>query len=414
MPQVEFWIRSLTARGSVTTRGVFEIVSDRLCCLVTAPDKSPTGSSTNLPMANSTGKSKINNKHKAIGVVVTVLGLMLFAYFVEKAGPAEIFNNIRRLGFGFLIIFALGGLRQGVHAICWVKSCEPPHRLRFMDAFKARLMGESLNMLPLGSILSEPSKALFVRDNIPMTARISALAIENVFYALSVALFISAGAVALLLSFPLPKSLRYMSIGALIAFVVIVPIGALVIRKQLRFISGAMAFAAKRGVAPKKISDALPRLRLIEDRIYGFYERNHTRFFLILAIEMLFHIAGVIEGYITLSFISVVAPTLLTAFILESVNRLINVVFKIVPLRTGVDEGGTAMLAKILGFTTTTGVTLAIVRKGRDICWAAIGFALMIHRGVSLRTAARESEDIAEDLTAADDALATASAGEPG
>ena len=363
-------------------------------------------------MGQKSGKSKITKKHTAIGIIFTVLGLMLFAYFVEKAGPAQIFNGIRRLGLGFLIIFALGGLRQAVHAICWVLSCEPPYRLRFMDAFKARLMGESLNVLPLGAVLSEPSKALFIRDNIPLTARISALAIENVFYALSVALFISAGAVALLLSFPLPKSLRYVSIGALIAVVVIVPVGALVIRKQLRFISGALAFAGNRGIARKKISDILPRLRTIEDRIYGFYERNHARFFLILAIEMWFHISGVIEGYITLFFISAVAPTLLTAFILESVNRLINVVFKLIPLRAGVDEGGTATLAKILGFSTTTGVTLAIVRKGRDICWAAVGFALMVHRGISLRAAARESEDLAEDLSAADDGLLTASAGE--
>jgi hypothetical protein len=278
-------------------------------------------------------------------------------------------------------------------------SCEPPYRLRFMDAFKARLMGESLNILPLGGVLSEPSKALFVRDPIPLTARISALAIENVFYALSVALFISAGAIALLLSFPLPKPLRYVSIGALVAIVVIVPVGALVIRKQLRFISGALALAGNRGIAQKKISGVLPRVRLIEDRIYGFYERNHARFFLMLAIEMCFHIAGVIEGYITLSFISAVAPTLLTAFILESVNRLINVVFKFIPLRVGVDEGGTATLAKVLGFSPTTGVTLAIVRKGRDICWAAIGAALIVHRGISLKVAARQSEELVEDLS---------------
>ncbi|MDQ2855784.1 MAG: lysylphosphatidylglycerol synthase domain-containing protein [Acidobacteriota bacterium] len=362
-------------------------------------------------MGQKTRKSKITKKHTAIGVVFSVLGLMLFAYFVEKAGPAEIFNSIRRLGLGFLIILALGGLRQAVHAVCWVMSCEPPHRLRFMDTFKARLMGESLNMLPLGSVLSEPSKALFIRDNIPMTTRISALAIENVFYALSVALFISAGAIALLLSFPLPASLRYASIGALVSVVIIVPIGALVIRKQLRFLSGALAYAGNRGVAQKKISDVLPRLRTIEDRIYGFYERNHARFFLILGLEMCFHIFGVIEGYITLSFISVVAPTLLTAFILESVNRLINVVFKFIPLRAGVDEGGTATLAKILGFSTTTGVTLAIVRKGRDICWAAVGFALMVHRGISLRAAARESESVVEDLSSPDEALAV-SAGE--
>ena len=363
------------------------------------------------------GKPRINKKHKALGIILTVLGVLLFAYFVDKAKPGEIISGIRRLGFGFLIVFALGGIRQAIHAICWVKTCEPPYRLRFIDAFKARLMGEALNILPLGGVFSEPSKALFVRDSIPLTARISALAIENVFYALSVALFISAGAVDLLLSFPdLPKSMRYVSIGALVAIVVIVPVGALVIRKQLRFISGALALAGNRGIARQKISDLLPRLRTIEDRIYGFYERNHARFFMILAIEMCFHVAGVIEGYVTLSFISdKKAPTLLTAFIFESVNRLINVVFKLIPLRAGVDEGGTATLARVLGFSTTTGVTLAIVRKGRDISWAAIGVALMVHRGISLRATARESEQIEEEIeegtTPGHDGLATASAG---
>ncbi len=344
------------------------------------------------------GKSRINKKHKAIGLIFTILGLLLFAYFVRKAKPGEIISDVRRLGFGFLIILALGGVRQAIHAICWVRCCEPPYKLRFLDAFKARLMGEALNILPLGGLFSEPSKPLFLRDRIPLTASISALAIENVFYALSVALFISSGVIALLLSFPLPTPLRYVSLGALVGIVIVVPLGALVIRKQLRFVSGALAFAGKRGIARKKISDVLPRARTIEDRIYGFYERNHSRFFLILATEMCFHISGVAEGYVTLSFISVVAPTLLTAFIFESVNRLINVVFKFIPLRAGVDEGGTSILAKILGFLPKTGVTLAIVRKGRDICWAAIGVALMVQRGISLRAAARESEQLEEEI----------------
>src|SRR2546430_16066690 len=44
-------------------------------------------------------------------------------------------------------------------------------RSRFLDAFKARLMGEALNIVPLGSVLSEPSKPLFIRDRIPLTDR---------------------------------------------------------------------------------------------------------------------------------------------------------------------------------------------------------------------------------------------------
>jgi hypothetical protein len=94
---------------------------------------------------------------------------------------------------------------------------------------------------------------------------------------------------------------------------------------------------------------------------------------------------------VTLFYISPVAPTLLTAFILESVNRIINVAFKFVPLRTGVDEAGTGMLSKVLGFTTTTGVTLAIVRKGRDIFWGALGVVLLLYKGFSLGQVGKEA-----------------------
>ena len=120
----------------------------------------------------------------------------------------------------------------------------------------------------------------------------------------------------------------------------------------------------------------------MEEHIYGFYDRNRAHFLTIFALEICFHLAGAAEIYVTLFFISnTLAPTLLTAFILESVNRVINVVFKFVPLRTGVDEAGTGMLSKVLGFTTAIGVTLAIVRKARDIFWTAIGVTLIVRRG---------------------------------
>src|SRR5947207_11779326 len=160
----------------------------------------------------------------------------------------------------------------------------------------------------------------------------------------------------------------------------------MVIGKELRFIRGALGFVRRRGIGPAKISGILPRVRTIEARIYSFYERNHARFFLILFVECFFHLAGVVEAYVTLWFIShTIAPTWMSAFILESVNRLINVVFKFIPLRIGVDEGGTGKVASLLGLTRTTGVTLAIVRKARDICWTAIVIALIVRRGISLR-----------------------------
>ncbi len=420
-------------------------------------------------MASSSRNENKSRKFAPVGIIFAILGLLLFAYFVRKAGISEILDGIKRLGAGFLLILAISAIRHIVRSLAWTKCFESPYRLRFRDALAARLMGDALgNIVPLASVaLSEPSKAAFVRDRVPLMAGLSAIALENIFYSLSVALFIFSGATALLLSFSLPKPLRYASIGTAAATATIAPLGYLVIHKQWKFLSGPLSFLRDLGwgragfpgpgspAAQRRwggrgqpawgagswIEKGIPRAETLEDRIYGFYDRNRGRLLPIFALEVCFHVAGVAEIYVTLSFISkVVAPTLLTAFILESVNRVINIAFKFVPLRTGVDEAGTGMLAKVLGFTTAIGVTLAIVRKARDIFWATIGVVLMVRSGLSIRTqhptraarvhpsgaappgplgvgtppAAKETEEVVGDAAAAGAKAPTFSAGESG
>jgi lysylphosphatidylglycerol synthase-like protein len=334
--------------------------------------------------ANKQTKSK---RFAPLGIVCGVIGLLLFVYFVRKAGPVEILSGIRRLGFGLILILAISSIRHIVRSLAWTRCVEKPFQLRFRDAFAARLMGDALgNIIPLASVaVSEPSKAVFVKDRIPLMVGFSALAIENIFYSLSVALFIFAGTGTLLLSFSLPKALRYASIGALVTILIIVPMGFFLIRKQTRFLSGALKFLSARGVAQKWMTKFTPRAQTLEERVYGFYERHQRSLIPIFCLEVLFHAAGVAEIFTTLWFISPVAPSWRQAFILESVNRIINVAFKFMPLRVGVDEGGTEQVSKVLGFVKSTGVTLAIVRKSRDIFWAMIGVTLLVKKGFSLR-----------------------------
>lgn len=296
-----------------------------------------------------------------------------------------IVEGIKRLGAGFLLILAISAIRHIVRSLAWTKCFEAPYKLRFRDAFAARLMGDALgNIIPFISMaVSEPSKAVFARHKVPLMAGLSAIALENIFYSLSVVLFIFSGTVALLLSFPLPAPLRYASIGALIITASVVPLGYLVIYKQWKFLSGTLSFLESRGIASAWAAKTSPRAGTLEDRIYGFYVRNGRLFLPIFGLELCFHLAGVAEIYTTLSFISVVAPTLLAAFILESVNRVINVVFKFVPFRLGVDEGGSEMVTRVLGLVKGVGTTLAIIRKSRDLFWTGIGVALMVRRGFS-------------------------------
>jgi len=314
-----------------------------------------------------------------LGIIFGLLGLLLFAYFVSRAGLGQIFSNIQRLGAGFVLILAVSSVRYIVRALAWTYCVEPPHRLRFRDAFAARLMGDALgNIIPfVSAAVSEPSKAVFIKDRVPLLVGLSALAIENIFYSLSVALFVFAGTATLLLTFHLPKTLRYAGIVTLVTTLVIIPLIYLLIRWQARFLSGALAFLENRRVTPRLIGRLKPRAHALEDRIYGFYATSRRSFLWIFFLDACFHVTGVVEVFITLLFISPVAPTLTQAFILESVNRIINIAFKFIPLRAGVDEGGTGSVSKVLGFARGIGVTLAIIRKGRDIFWSAIGLVLI-------------------------------------
>src|SRR5829696_4961809 len=211
-----------------------------------------------------------------VGIIFGVLGLLLFFYFVSRAGVGEIISNIQRLGAGFLLILAVSSVRYIVRALAWTRCIEPPHRLPFRDAFAARLMGDALgNIIPFVSVaVSEPSKAVFVKDRVPLLVGLSGLAIENIFYALSVAIFIFSGTATLLLTFSLPKPLRYASIGALATTLIVILLVYLMIRSQARFISGAVGFLSERRIARKVTTKLRPRLEAFEERVYGFYAKS--------------------------------------------------------------------------------------------------------------------------------------------
>jgi len=354
------------------------------------------------PPKDSRQRKARNRKLAPFGVVFALLGLLLFAYTVRKAGVSEIMGGLRRLGAGFLIVLLLSAMRQCARSLAWIKCLEAPYRLPFREAFAARVMGDALgNIVPLASMaVSEPSKAAFVRDRLPLMIGLSALAIENIFYSFSVVLFIFSGTTALLLSFTLPRPLRYAAIATLVASVVIAPLAFLIIRQRWKFLSGSFILLGNR-LKRSWVEKSITRAQTLEERIYGFYDRNRAHFLSILALEFCFHLAGVAEVYTTLSFVSdTIAPTLFTAFILESVNRVINVAFKFVPFRLGVDEYGSGALAKVLGFTKASGTTLAIVRKTRDIFWTAVGMTLMIRRGLSLRGIDKQAQAIVDETGA--------------
>jgi hypothetical protein len=312
----------------------------------------------------------------ATGVLTAAGGLALLVWVVVGVGVGEIAADVRQVGWGLVLIVGFGGLRFLLRAVAWRLCLDPPHRLGLKDAFAAVICGDAIgNLTPLGPLVGEPAKAAFVRGRVPLAPALTALAIENVLYTLSAAAMIAAGMVALLVRFQLPPDIRGVGQLAIAGTFALFAAALWMLWRQPALISRAL------GIAPPLRKHA-ERMRQMEEEIYTFASRHRRALPALAGAEIGFHVLGVAEMYLTLWLLSVSGPTLLHAFLFETANRLITVVFKVVPLRLGVDEVGTAYFATLIGLPYRTGLALAIIRKFRMLSWMSVGGVLLVRAGL--------------------------------
>jgi hypothetical protein len=318
------------------------------------------------------------------GILSAAAGLALFAWFVmRRIGPGEIWEDLRAVGWGFIAIIAITGVRFALRTIAWSRCLEPPHRMPFAAGFGAVLAGDALgNLTPLGLIASEPAKVALIRDRVPLGPSLTALAIENIFYTLSALAMIAASTVALLLRFDLPPVMREAAWIAVALVVVVFITVAWLLWRQPAVVGRVLS-----AIVPARFNlhDRIGRVHDLEAQIYTFAARRRGAVLSIVAAEAGFHALGVLEIYLTWWLMQGAAPPVLTAFILEGATRLITVVFKFVPLQLGIGELSTAGFTNLLGYGPTPGASLSIVRKVRMVFWVLVGTGVGMKSALKIR-----------------------------
>ncbi len=318
------------------------------------------------------------------GLLAAVGGLVLFVYFVRRAGMTDIAAGIQRIGWAFLLILGLAGLRLLARAAAWLRCMPDGHGLRLRHVFPAVLAGDALgNLTPLSVLIGEPAKAIYLRGRAPLAGVLPALAVETLFYALTTVVVVTAGGAALLLRLR-PPAAEWLATAVPLATVVLLAIAAhAIIWTRTPLVGRAAAWLSHRVPAGGAVAGAATRLRDAEARVHRDYPRGWRRLLGVTALECAFHVLAVAEVAVMLNLLSDRPVTLADALVFEAANRFITVVFKFVPLRIGIDEAGTAVFAAALQFGSAAGVTMALVRKGRMLVWMSIGVAAVIRRGLS-------------------------------
>ena len=197
------------------------------------------------------------NRLKVVAVLLTIIGIGLFAYFVYSVGVHEIYHGVLRFGIvGFAVIFGIHFIKICVRAYAWRLCVHEPYSFSIKDTIPAVVIGEAMSStIPLGILASGTAKAVAVRNRIPLVAGLSSVATENLFYSLATSIFLIIGGVILLRGFAIDESL-VLAINFLIVSVsILIVLGFLMVIRQWHFASftcnwlhekGLTSFSARR------------------------------------------------------------------------------------------------------------------------------------------------------------------------
>jgi len=308
-----------------------------------------------------------------------VFGAALLFFLIRAVGVAPIFDALRQIGAGFLVLLAIAGLRHVLRTISMSLAVAPEHRrFTFWEAFTTRLAGETISFFTFtGPVLGEATKAALLRKRVPLASGVQALAVDNLLYNLSVALFISTGACVMLLTYDLPVGARLPLVAIAVGMTSIFVVVAAAVVSDVMPVTAAVDFFIRRDLKRNWFDSKREHFHRIESNVYDFYKRRPAAFFTMFACDLGAHATTAAEVYILLGMLGF-EPAARVAYIIDSLTKVVNLVFGFVPATIGVYEGGTGFILHTLGYAVATGVTIGIVRKASMIVWALIGLLSLV------------------------------------
>jgi putative membrane protein len=327
---------------------------------------------------------------------VLLLGLGLFGWFIYRAGPAEVFANVSRLGWLTPLVLAPYFLVYILDTLGWYlafgsyAAARPP----FLTLFRVRWAGESINnVIPSAYVGGEALKVylLHKRGFSGMTASTSVVASKTC-QVLAQVLFIGLGALAALIHLPADTGARAgMLLITLGAFGVV---ALLFLLQRQGMFSSLHALLARFSIRLQPLEKHQPNLRKLDDQIYAFYHHDRQRFFQTTAAFLMGWLADALEVYLVCHLLGF--PLLWSqAIAIEAFISVAKAMGIFVPAALGVQESGVVLLFEIFGLPTPLGAAYAIIRRGRDLFFVLVGGALLYAEEASFKRvldqAAKES-----------------------
>jgi hypothetical protein len=305
-------------------------------------------------------------------------GLLLFAALVVRLGPERIGRQLLEIGWGFLPVLALSCLPQLFNALSWQRVLPGNNPVRLAAMTRMLIAGEAVNAVsPVGVVGGELVRLSQLSQLLPAEAAAASVAMAALAQFCGQIVFVVTG---LPLVLPLVRA-GAVRTGLLVFAALLVALLALVL-----WLAGSaagrrlvIAAAERVGILRRCLAAVPERWRAATRDALAALGARPGRFAAAVGFSLLAWQTGAVETWLILRFLRApLSPT--RAYAVEVLAVAIEGAFFFVPAKIGTQEGGKALIFLAAGLDPAKGFTLGLVRRLRELCWAAVGLGLLGNR----------------------------------
>ncbi|MBI1976593.1 MAG: flippase-like domain-containing protein [Candidatus Omnitrophica bacterium] len=252
------------------------------------------------------------------------------------------------------------------------------YAFRWRSLFGSRLAGEAINYVtPFAALGGEPVKAQILKDRhqVSWSDGLASVIVAKTSLTFGLLPLILSGLGVALWNSPLSQRLKLATLGMTLFLTLLI---SLFFYLQHGGLANRSWLALKKWIPLAWIEKTSNFAgRRTDQSLTGFYRNHRRRFLLSILFHFLGWALGIVEIYLIMRFLHI-EISWGQAWILESLLQLVKALSFLIPAALGTQEGGALLLCTGLGLGSASGISLALVRRFRELVWAGVGLLLWV------------------------------------
>ena len=298
----------------------------------------------------------------------------LLGYLAWHAGPANLWRNLVRLGWGFTLVIALAGVSHLVRTWAWQLTLgKDRHKLSFPRLAGLRLGAEAAGQLGIvGQTFGDTIRVSHLNRQMQIGQSLASVTLDRGLYVVTGLIVIVSGLFAALPMLSLSHVLRFYAGLFVFGSVAFLFLTLLIVRKRSPVLSQGARLIARIPALKKWIEQRLHLIQSMEHALFDFHHGTPNLFWGSLLLNLVGHCLAILEVCLVLWLLGA-RIGFVSAMIIESLTKLVNAIGSFNPGNIGTYETGNMLIGKIFSLSNASGLALAMTRRLRALFWTAVG-----------------------------------------